>query len=354
MQNNKGLLGNISNAFGGRQGLLSAGLPMMFGGPQMQQQALMQGLQYGGTMQAENRKTQQAEAQRNKTLEYLQQNNPELAALMEAGMSGSEALGLAYKAQQPPQAEKPTSAIQNYNFAREQGYDGSFVDWQTAQKKAGATTINNNSQPTIPDYNKLPSGYVYKRDQQGNVLIDENGIPMAAPIAGGPEDPTKFNEKKAANEAQKATVARQAIADIKGKLSQGGMFNLPEVGVVGSRLADMGLNQEAVDVKRKLETLQSVVSFDRLQQMREASPTGGALGAVSERELALLQSSMGALSNDMSEEELIKTLDFIDGVMSKFAAYPQGAQAMQPAAQNGMPDLSTLSDEELEAIVNGR
>jgi hypothetical protein len=130
---------------------------------------------------------------------------------------------------------------------------------------------------------------------------------------------------------------------------------LPEVGVVGSRLADMGLNQEAVDVKRKLETLQSVVSFDRLQQMREASPTGGALGAVSERELALLQSSMGALSNDMSEEELIKTLDFIDGVMSKFAAYPQGAQAMQPASpQSGMPDFSTMSDEQLEAIANGR
>jgi hypothetical protein len=344
MDKKTGLLGNISNAFGGRQGLLSAGLPMMFGGPQAQQQALMQGLQYGGTMQAENRKTQQAQAQRNKTLEYLQQNNPELAAMMEAGMSGSEALGLAYKAQQPPKAEKPTSAIQNYNFAREQGFDGSFVDWQTAQKRAGATNVNVNNASEV---GTIPQGFELFTDP-------ETGARSMRPVTGGPEDPTKFNEKKAANEAQKATVARQAIADIKGKLSQGGMFNLPEVGVVGSRLADMGLNQEAVDVKRKLETLQSVVSFDRLQQMREASPTGGALGAVSERELALLQSSMGALSNDMSEEELIKTLDFIDGVMSKFAAYPQGAQAMQPTAQNGMPDFSTMSDEQLEAIVNGR
>jgi hypothetical protein len=345
MDKKTGLLGNVSNAFGGRQGLLSAGLPMMFGGPQMQQQALMQGLQYGGTMQAENRKTQQAAAQRNKTLEYLQQNNPELAAMMEAGMSGSEALGLAYKAQQPPKAEKPTSAIQNYNFAREQGYDGSFVDWQTGQKKAGATNINIDNTSEV---GTIPQGFEMFTDPV-------TGARSMRPVTGGPEDPTKFNEKKAANEAQKATVARQAIADIKGKLSQGGTFNLPEVGVVGSRLADMGLNQEAVDVKRKLETLQSVVSFDRLQQMREASPTGGALGAVSERELALLQSSMGALSNDMSQEELVKTLDFIDGVMSKFAAYPQGAQEMQPSIpQNGMPDLTTLSDEQLEAIANGR
>jgi hypothetical protein len=345
MDNKTGLLGNVSNAFGGRQGLLSAGLPMMFGGPQMQQQALMQGLQYGGTMQAENRKTQQAQAQRNKTLEYLQQNNPELAAMMEAGMSGGEALGLAYKAQQPPKAEKPTSAIQNYNFAREQGYDGSFTDWQTGQRRAGATNVNVNNASEV---GTIPQGFEMVTDPV-------TGARSMRPVTGGPEDPTKFNEKKAANEAQKATVARQAIADIKGKLSQGGMFNLPEVGVVGSRLADMGLNQEAVDVKRKLETLQSVVSFDRLQQMREASPTGGALGAVSERELALLQSSMGALSNDMSEEELMKTLDFIDGVMSKFAAYPQGAQETQPSMpQNGMPDFSTMSDDELEAIANGR
>jgi hypothetical protein len=111
----------------------------MFGAPQQQQQALMQGLQFGGTRQAENQKTQQAEAQRNKTLEYLQQNNPELAALMEAGMSGSEALGLAYKAQQPPKAEKPTSLIQEYNLAKEQGFQGDLIAYQQARKGKGFT-----------------------------------------------------------------------------------------------------------------------------------------------------------------------------------------------------------------------
>ena len=103
MQNNKtGLLGNISNAFGGRQGLLSAGLPMMFGGPQMQQQALMQGLQYGGTMQAENRKTQAQAAQLNKTVEFLKQVNPELAQAVEMGaMSPKDAYSTHLKAEAP-------------------------------------------------------------------------------------------------------------------------------------------------------------------------------------------------------------------------------------------------------------
>ena len=103
MQNNKtGLLGNISNASGGRQGLLSAGLPMMFGGPQMQQQALMQGLQYGGTMQAENRKTQAQAAQLNKTVEFLKQVNPELAQAVEMGaMSPKDAYSTHLKAEAP-------------------------------------------------------------------------------------------------------------------------------------------------------------------------------------------------------------------------------------------------------------
>jgi hypothetical protein len=74
---------------------------------------------------------------------------------MEAGMSGSEALGLAYKAQQPPKAEKPTSAIQNYNFAREQGFDGSFVDWQAGQKGNGLTY-------TAPDGTTIQMGGAQK------------------------------------------------------------------------------------------------------------------------------------------------------------------------------------------------
>lgn len=174
MDNKTGLLGNVSNAFGGRQGLLTSGLGMMFGGnPQAQQQAMMMGLQQGSQLQAENRKTQQEQAQRNKTLEYLQQSNPELAALMEAGMSGSEALGLAYKAQQPPKAEKPTSAIQNYNFAREQGFDGSFVDWQTGQKRAGATVINNS--PNSNEFMKESSKQAAQR--LGGIAESANAVP---------------------------------------------------------------------------------------------------------------------------------------------------------------------------------
>lgn len=39
---------------------------------------------------------------------------------------------------------KPTGDMQEYNFAKEQGFTGSFVDFQLAQKKAGASSTNVN------------------------------------------------------------------------------------------------------------------------------------------------------------------------------------------------------------------
>jgi len=141
-------------------------------------------------------------------------------------------------------------------------------------------------------------------------------------IPGGPEDTTASDAAKKTQDAQAASIVRNVVKNIRGKLESRGPFDLPEVGIVGSRLASMGINQEAVDVEQNLATLQSAIAFDQLQKMREASPTGGALGAVSERELLLLQSSVGALSNITSKEELLKTLDTIDTIMKKFEAYP--------------------------------
>lgn len=41
--------------------------------------------------------------------------------------------------------EKPTSDIQNYQFAKTQGYPGTFEQWDMARKKAGATNLTVNA-----------------------------------------------------------------------------------------------------------------------------------------------------------------------------------------------------------------
>ena len=72
-------------------------------------------------------------------------------------------------------------------------------------------------------------------------------------------------------------------------------------------------NTQARKLKNYLDTIKANVGFDKLQQMRDNSPTGGALGQVSEMENRLLQAVNGALDiaqADQLEENLknIKSL----------------------------------------------
>jgi hypothetical protein len=60
-----------------------------------------------------------------------------------------------------------------------------------------------------------------------------------------------------------------------------------------------------------LLTIKANIGFDRLTEMRANSPTGGALGQVSELENLLLQATQGSLDQNQRPEELKKTLDMI-------------------------------------------
>ena len=60
-----------------------------------------------------------------------------------------------------------------------------------------------------------------------------------------------------------------------------------------------------------LDTLKANLGFDRLQRMREASPTGGALGQVSERELDLLVRAAGAIEQGLPPDILRERLEYL-------------------------------------------
>lgn len=69
-----------------------------------------------------------------------------------------------------------------------------------------------------------------------------------------------------------------------------------EYWVVGYDLAKLlPLPTDAKQMETYVQTLKSNLAFDRLQQMRDRSKTGGALGQVSNIELGLLESSVAAL-----------------------------------------------------------
>lgn len=59
---------------------------------------------------------------------------------------------------------------------------------------------------------------------------------------------------------------------------------------------------DARELKNTLDTIKANVGFDKLQQLRDNSPTGGALGQVSEMENRLLQATSGALDPGQSDQ----------------------------------------------------
>jgi len=66
---------------------------------------------------------------------------------------------------------------------------------------------------------------------------------------------------------------------------------------------------KAYDQKSTVETLQADAAFETLRKMREASKTGGALGQVSERELALLEAAVGNLKTGQSSDQFRDNLN---------------------------------------------
>ena len=95
-----------------------------------------------------------------------------------------------------------------------------------------------------------------------------------------------------------------AIGDAKKLVS-------PITAGVGGTLKNIPMTP-ARNLDAKLTTIKANLGFDRLQQMRDTSPTGGALGAVAVQELVALQSTVASLDQLQSPAELSKALDKIE------------------------------------------
>ena len=90
-------------------------------------------------------------------------------------------------------------------------------------------------------------------------------------------------------------------------LDQSGFWT---TGFMGS-LLDGWPGSPAYDLAHTVMTLEANLGFDKLQAMRAASPTGGALGQVSERELALLTSAIANLKTSQSRSQFEANLRIV-------------------------------------------
>lgn len=176
--------------------------------------------------------------------------------------------------------------------------------------------------PGSPEYQKLMRDYAAKKGAGVNVSVnpnppadhmavyDDQGRLSHYQVIPGSETARKIAEqqkKEGKREDQTARASNIIVEDIDRVLKGVDSAVLPAVGVGASTLSGIP-GTAAHDVSKLLDGIKANIAFDKLQQMRESSPTGAALGAVSDREMALLQSVVGSLEQSQSAAQFKQNL----------------------------------------------
>ena len=104
---------------------------------------------------------------------------------------------------------------------------------------------------------------------------------------------------------------------------------------------------DAANAAALIDTLKTQSAFTTLQDMRNASKTGGALGAVSDRENAMLQEAIASLNKSQSVEQvrenLSRIIKFTEQSKERIASVyndhwnASGQSARQPQGANKTP-----------------
>ena len=173
----------------------------------------------------------------------------------------------------------------------------------------------------------LPKGYRLKPD--GTMEI----------IPGSPADTDKKAELKAAQAKNEGAVrSSKLVMNTIGRLrtvirrakdnTVDNVFGV--TGLAGELIPDSERNN-AVNL---VSTIKSHIGFDRLDRMRKESPTGGALGQVSEMELRQLNATLGSLEFAQDEEQFLATLRQVEAeyeyIMNKVVMTGDGTYVPGP------------------------
>ena len=115
---------------------------------------------------------------------------------------------------------------------------------------------------------------------------------------------------------------------------------------------------KAGDLQKLVDTLASQEASDNLIQMRQDSPTGGALGNVSDKDIQLLKEARANLSTWQSPEQFRKSIETILSIRLKFQGYRREHMKMMSrlAGANDPREYTKIIQESMnkpDALVSG-
>ena len=286
----------------------------------------------------------QAQKARTTAVEFVSAQNPDLGKLVASGaMSPKDAIEAVRKAQEPL---KVGDVLVNYDpktkqaatvfDARQRKPNTTYEILTEAQKnQLGITApglyqrgsdgkVSRIAGADLPQLGTIPQGY------QVIVDTDESNRPLISmqPIPGSPQarELQQSQEAVRAGKRGKATKFTQVVSpsiDLAIEIAEdpdnwatgkSGAF-IEQLGKLSGGIISAETSRLALT--EQLTTIRANIGFDRLQKMRDESPTGGALGQVALQELYALQSSIAPLNPNMKDTELVASLNKVKDTYRK-------------------------------------
>lgn len=220
----------------------------------------------------------------------------------------------------------------------------------------GGTNVTVNNAGVGPKLGSLSTDYGYVLGPDGQAIIDPaTGLPTAAAVPGSPA------AREAAALAAKADLAGDmavtsndiVATDIDRALSiidTPGL--LPTTGFGADWFSSVG-GTAGNDLRNLLNTVKANTAFGTLQEMRNSSPTGGALGAVTAPELTLLEAAKGAVEQSQSPQQLKDNLIRLQNISLDIVhGKGNGPERKVPSfEQQSKPP--TITQQDYEALPSG-
>lgn len=226
---------------------------------------------------------------------------------------------------QQPQNQVPVSSLGSQDFGRFASREGLDPELSVARmEELREAELANQPKPMTPK----------ELAEYEQLLLENEKLRIANLQAGDKLDKTL---NPPIGDESYTDAVLNAIDGIYDIMDNGPKTKGPVSGLGAETFMNIG-GSNAANAAALIKTIMSDVAFSRLQKMRNDSPTGGALGQVSNIELELLKSAMGSLDQKISPPLFRKNLD---SIKKHYDNFMRSIQARNLAAQQGLTFKTT-------------
>jgi hypothetical protein len=209
-------------------------------------------------------------------------------------------------AQRQPPTYTPSPDMQGYELAKSEGYKGTFFDYQRQLAEAKRPP----AQPREPREPPAPIPVVDPATGQVKYVPRDQAVGMTPPQFMESLTPKERQNREAkfpqATSAVKTfeTTSNTLIKDLETLAKHPGLSSI--TGIAAGRLP--GITSAGREAEALFDKISARGGFQELQNMRQASPTGGALGNVSNQEGAQLRQAFAALDRRQDAASVRKAI----------------------------------------------